>query len=75
MTTKNLGIGLLLAAVFVLTAALSENFLEAYNLRNLLQRASLFGLIGIGVSLVIITGGIDLSIGSVIGLVPVCCRG
>ena len=45
----------------------NENFLDAYNLRNLIQRASLFGLIGIGVSFVIITGGIDLSIGSVIG--------
>jgi ribose transport system permease protein len=43
--------------------------LDPYNLRNLIQRASLFGLIGVGVSFVIITGGIDLSLGSVIGLV------
>ncbi len=69
MTTKNLGILLLFVFVFSLTATLSENFLDAYNLRNLIQRASLFGLIGIGVSFVIITGGIDLSIGSVIGLI------
>ncbi|MBX3423539.1 MAG: ABC transporter permease [Pirellulaceae bacterium] len=69
MTTKNLGICLLLVVVFVLTAGLSDNFLDAYNLRNLIQRASLYGLIGVGVSFVIITGGIDLSIGSVIGLV------
>lgn len=69
MTTKNLGILLLFLIVFVMTAMLNENFLDAYNLRNLIQRASLFGLIGIGVSFVIITGGIDLSIGSVIGLV------
>lgn len=69
MTSKNIGIVVLFLMVFVLTAVLNENFLDAYNLRNLIQRASLFGLIGIGVSFVIITGGIDLSIGSVIGLI------
>ena len=69
MTTKNIGILLLFVIVFVFTALSNENFLDAYNLRNLIQRASLFGLIGIGVSFVIITGGIDLSIGSVIGLI------
>ncbi len=69
MTTKTLGTFALFLVVFVLTAILSQNFLDAYNLRNLIQRASLFGLIGIGVSFVIITGGIDLSIGSVIGLI------
>lgn len=69
MTTKNLGIFTLFVVVFALTAFLSPNFLDAFNLRNLIERASLFGLIGIGVSFVIITGGIDLSIGSVIGLI------
>jgi len=69
MINKNLGILLLFAVVFLLTASLSDNFLDPYNLRNLIQRASLFGLIGLGVSFVIITGGIDLSLGSVIGLV------
>jgi ribose transport system permease protein len=69
MNNKNIGILALFLAVFFLTALLSENFLDAYNLRNLIQRASLFGLIGIAVSFVIVTGGIDLSIGSVIGLV------
>jgi ribose transport system permease protein len=69
MINKNLGILLLFAVVFLLTASLSDNFLDPYNLRNLIQRASLFGLIGVGVSFVIITGGIDLSLGSVIGLV------
>jgi ribose transport system permease protein len=39
-----------------------------YNLRNMVRLASLFGVISIGVAFVIITGGIDLSIGSTIGL-------
>lgn len=66
---KNLGILILLLVVCVITFSLNPNFLKPYNLENLILRASLYGIIGIGVSFVIITGGIDLSIGSVIGLV------
>ena len=66
---KNLGILMLFVVVFVLTAFQNPKFINAYNLQNLIQRASLFGIIGIGVSFVIITGGIDLSIGSMIALV------
>jgi len=66
---KNLGILALFLVVFIITAVFSRNFISAYNLQNLIQRTSLYGIIGIGVAFVIITGGIDLSIGSVIGLV------
>lgn len=66
---KNLGILLLFVFVFMVTAWQNPKFVNAYNLQNLIQRASLYGIIGIGVSFVIITGGIDLSIGSMIGLV------
>ena len=38
-------------------------------MQNILQRAALYGILGIGVAFVIMAGGIDLSIGSVIGLV------
>jgi len=66
---KNLGIVGLFAVVFLFTALNSDNFINAYNLENLIRRSSLYGIIGIAVSFVIITGGIDLSIGSMIGLV------
>ena len=68
---KVLGILGLLVAICALTALLSDHFLTAYNIENLLRRSSLFGIIGIGVSFVIITGGIDLSIGSLVGLTGV----
>ena len=68
---KNLGILVILLVVFTATAIGNSNFLTAYNMFNLLERASLYGIIGIGVAFVIITGGIDLSIGSVVGLVAV----
>ena len=55
--------------IYVATAIFGVNFLSGYNQSNLLERTALFGLLGIGVSFVIITGGIDLSIGSVVCLV------
>lgn len=66
---KNLGILGLLLVVCVVTALLSGSFLSAYNLENVLRRSALFGILSIGVGFVIITGGIDLSLGSVVCLV------
>ncbi len=62
------GIGLLLVLLCVVTALLSDSFLSVYNLENLVRRTALFGIISIGVAFVIVTGGIDLSVGSVICL-------
>src|SRR5258707_6075477 len=69
MMKKLLGISGLFLAVFVATSVTNPQFVSAYNLQNLISWTSLFGIISIGVAFVIITGGIDLSIGSVIGLV------
>lgn len=68
---KNLGILGILMVVFIATAMGSDSFFTAYNLFNLVERSALYGIIGIGVAFVIITGGIDLSIGSLIGLVAI----
>lgn len=64
-----LGVLALLVAVCLLTAAASEHFATAYNAENLLRRTALFGLLGLGAAFVIVTGGIDLSIGSIVCLV------
>lgn len=66
---KVLGILGLLLAIFVVTWIVEPKFASAYNLQNIIRWTSLFGVISIGVAFVIITGGIDLSIGSLIGLV------
>jgi len=65
------GIFGLLVAVFAITAIADPNFLSAYNMQNTVKWSSLYGVMSIGVAFVIITGGIDLSIGSVVGLVAV----
>ena len=66
---KLLGIFGLLVAVCLFAAWANESFRSGYNVENLIRRTALFGVIGIGVAFVIVTGGIDLSIGSVICLV------
>ena len=70
---KVLGIAALLFVVAAMTAWRSYDpetgeyvFLSAYNLENLLQRIGLFGVLGFAAAFVIVTGGIDLSIGSVV---------
>ena len=72
-----LGISVLLVVVYIATWVMSDvmtgrqSFMRPFNQENLLRRTALFGIIGIGVAFVIITGGIDLSIGSVVCLVGV----
>ncbi len=66
---KILGILLLLVFVCVGTTLLNDAFVESFNMQNIVRYSAFYGIIGVGVAMVIITGGIDLSIGSVIGLV------
>jgi ribose/xylose/arabinose/galactoside ABC-type transport system permease subunit len=46
----------------------SPNFLTVSNILNVLRQISVYGIIAAGMAFVIITGGIDLSVGSVTGL-------
>ncbi len=71
MSKNTLGIFGLFVFIFLLTAILNPDFISGYNLQNIIKWSSLFAVISIGVAFVIITGGIDLSIGSVVGLVAV----
>ena len=41
--------------------------------RDTLRQASVYGILACGMTLVIISGGIDLAVGSVLALVAVCC--
>lgn len=59
-------IGLLLLGV--LLSVLSPSFLSLSNLMNVLNQVSLNGLVAIGMTFVILSGGIDLSVGSVLAL-------
>ena len=62
-----------LAAVFVTGCLLSEEFLTMANQRDVLWQVSLNGILAVGMTLVILTAGIDLSVGSVLSLCTVVC--
>jgi ribose transport system permease protein len=65
---KEIGISVLLFVLCAVTAIKNPAFLSATNLTNLANVIGLFGIFSIGLGLVIITGGIDLSVGSAFAL-------
>ena len=58
-------------AIFVIFTivcrVIGKNFLTLNNVMNIINQASINAILAIGMSLVILTGGIDLSVGSVVG--------
>lgn len=68
---KELGIFILLAVVCIVLAILSPSFLDGTNLQNLARLIGIYGIFSIGMGIVIMTGGIDLSVGSVFALLGV----
>ena len=66
---KATGVFGLLIVVCLITVILNPLFLGETNLYNSMRWTAEFGIISIGVVFVIVTGGIDLSIGSLIALV------
>ena len=68
LEVRMLGLAFVLAIVLSL---LSPYFLKTANLLNLLDQSVVVGIVAIGMTFVILTGGIDLSVGSVAGLTGV----
>ena len=66
---KVTGILMLLLVVMGVTAAIDPKFLQPFNLQNIARWTGMYGIMTIGEAFVIITGGIDLSVGSIVGLV------
>ena len=62
------GIALLLIIIAVIASIINPQFLNAYNVRNILRWTGLFGILSLGAAFVIMSEGIDLSIGSMVGL-------
>src|SRR6266481_7908684 len=62
------GIFLIFAAMVLAASILSPAFVSSTNLINIVRQMSIVGLIALGVTGVIVSAGIDLSSGSVVGL-------
>jgi ribose transport system permease protein len=71
MLKKDLGLLLLILIVGTVVALLNPRFVSPINLSNTANLIGLFGLSAIGQGFVIITGGIDLSVGSIFALLGV----
>ncbi len=57
-----------LIAVSILMGIASDNFFSISNIMNVLRQVSVVGILAVGMSFVILTGGIDLSVGAVMAL-------
>lgn len=68
---KELGTFILLVVLCVIVAIINPRFLGAANLQNMARLIGMYGIFSIGLGIVIITGGIDLSVGSVFALLGV----
>ncbi len=63
-----------LGALVVVSTILYPRFLEPRNLLNILRQVSYTGIIALGMTFVVISGGIDLSVGSMTALAGSCAH-
>ena len=71
MLRKEFGLFLLILVTGTVTALINPQFISTINLINLANQIGLFGLLALGLGIVIVTGGIDLSVGSMLALLGV----
>ncbi len=65
------GLFLALVGLFLIASLISDAFLNPFNQINVLRQVALFGIVSIGMTFVILTAGIDLSVGSIVAVVSV----
>ncbi len=73
--TPEIGAVIALFIISIVLTILNEYFFTVSNFINLLKQVSIIGIAGVGVTLVIISGGIDLSVGSIISFSVVLVAG
>jgi ribose transport system permease protein len=61
----------LLVLLWVILSVATQSFASANNISNLLRQGSMIAILAVGQTFVIITGGIDLSVGAVVGFATV----
>lgn len=71
VSRNTVGLWLALLVIIALAAWFSPGFLQPVNFFNVIRQASVVGIAAVGVTLVMITGGVDLSVGAVISFASV----
>lgn len=69
---KTAGPFIALVAIFIIGIFVNDAFLSVGNLSNILARSSFIGIVAVGATFVITTGGIDLSVGSMAAFISGC---
>jgi len=70
---RKYGLVLVLVAMVVTLSFVSNSFFTSTNIINVLRQISMNGILALGMTFVIITGGIDLSVGSLVAVSGVVC--
>ena len=73
---KSFGILWVLIAIIIIASILEPTFLKFSNVVNIIRQIAINGIIAVGMTFVLLTGGIDLSVGASVGVVAVqlpCC--
>ena len=70
---RQFGLFFVALVIVIVMSCVSDVFLKAANIRNVLRQISLNGILAVGMTFVILTGGIDLSVGSVVAITGVIC--
>lgn len=70
---KDYGIGLVLVALVLFFSLTTTAFLRTSNLLNVARQIAMLGISAVGMTFVILTGGIDLSVGSLMSLLNIVC--
>ncbi len=63
----------ILALMFLALSLATDKFLTVGNMQNLIRQTAIYGVIAIGMTVVIISAGIELSVGATAGLSGVLC--
>ena len=70
---REAGVGLTLILMCVIFAVIAPHFATLNNVKNIFTQISINTILAVGMTFVILTGGIDLSVGSVMALSTVAC--
>lgn len=65
---KNYGIIIAFVLICIMLSVTSPVFLTTTNIINVIRQTSIYGIMAVGMTFIILTGGIDLSIGSIMAI-------
>lgn len=72
-STREVGVFIALVLLIIFFSLTSPHFLKVNNLLNIVRQISLLGIISMGMTMVIVCGEIDLSVGAVYGAAAIVC--